>query len=95
MLFSSFNNGGSVLRMANYPGLVSPIETIDGFIETEQTQYIQVEEQAGTTPITTLQAEMLDPLARELARIVRDLIASGELSVSETGEVCGKIGENI
>jgi len=39
-----------------------------------------------------LQTHMLDPLARELAKLIRELIASEELSVSEDGVVCGKIG---
>ena len=61
------------------------------FTEVEDDQYIQVEEIPGTVPLTTLQTDMLNPLARELAQVIRDLIACGELSVSEDGVVCGRI----
>ena len=79
--------------MAKYVSMAPPteIEIMDMFTEVEHDQYIQVEEIPGTVPLTTLQADMLDPLARELARVIRDLIACGELSVSEDGAVCGRI----
>lgn len=65
---------------------------MDGFVEVEQDSYVRIEEISGTTPLTTLQSHMLDPLARDLARLIRELIASEELSVSEDGIVCGTIG---
>ena len=68
------------------------IEFMDGFVEVEQDPYIRVEEISGTTPLTILQTHMLDPLARELAKLIRELIVSEELFVSEDGVVCGKIG---
>ncbi len=70
------------------------MEGVDVFVETEQGQYIQVEEISGTTPLTTLQTEMLDPLAHELARLIRELIACGEFSVSGNSVVCSKVEVN-
>ena len=35
------------------------------------------------------------PLARELARLIRERINCDELFISEDGVVCGKIGANV
>ena len=79
--------------MTNYTGTrQTEIEFMNGFVEAEQDPYICVEEISGTTPLTILQSHMLDPLARELAKLIRELIVSEELLVSEDGVVRGKIG---
>ena len=58
--------------MTNYPGMIQQVEAVDGFVEIVQDPYFQLEEISGTTPLADLQAEMLDPLARELARLIRE-----------------------
>lgn len=83
--------------MARHTSMVPPVESeiMGVFVEVGQDTFIQVEEIPGLTPLTTLQAEMLDPLARELARHIREQIECDELNVGEDGVVCGKIEGNI
>jgi hypothetical protein len=81
--------------MANHASKAPAIKVLDGFVEVPQDQYIQLDEISGTTPLDTLQAEMLDPLARELARLIRERINCNELAVGEDGVVCGKIEANV
>ena len=81
--------------MTNYIGMIQQVEAVDGFVEIVQAPYFQLEEISGTTPLADLQAEMLDPLARELARLIRERINCDELFISEDGVVCGKIGANV
>ena len=83
--------------MARHASMAPPVENeiIGVFVEAEQDTFIQVEEIPGLTPLTTLQAEMLDPLARELALHIREQIECDELRVGEDGLVCGKIEGNI
>jgi hypothetical protein len=84
--------------MARHARMVPPVENeiMAVFVEAEQeAPYIRLEEISGLTPLATLQAEMLDPLARELARHIREQIECDELIVGEDGVVCGKIEGNI
>ena len=81
--------------MTNYASKTPAIQVMDGFVEVMDEQYIQLDEISGTTPLDTLQAEMLDPLARELARLIRERINCKELLVGEDGVVCGKIEANV
>jgi hypothetical protein len=83
--------------MARHASMVPPVENeiIGVFVEAGQAPYIRVEEIPGVTPLATLQAEMLDSLARELARHIRKQIECDELIVGEDGVVCGKIEGNI